>query len=508
MEQAKLSCEVAVVGGSIAGCTAATLLARQGLDVVLIEQHSDPAAYKALCTHFIQASATPTIRRLGVEAAIEQAGGLRNTVDVWARWGWIRHTEHAAQDYGYSIRRMRLDPILKEKAASTPGVRFLPGHTAGGITKQGARVTGLTVTDQQGRQTEIEARLVVGADGRHSKVAELAGVRTRTRKNNRAGYFAYYSGLPVNDGVANLWFLEPVVTYTFPNDDGLVLLAAMFPKKDLAWFRKDMETNLLNLVAGCPGAPDLSGAKLESKVLGLVDLPNHFRRASSPGLALVGDAAMGSDPLFGVGCGWAFQSAEWLADSVEGHLSEPAELDKALERYRRTHRHNLMAHQFLMNDYSRVRPFNPAEKLMFSAATHDPSTARHVERFATRSISVREFLTPAALWRALRANIRRRPRGDVTYTDPTGGLAGWVKKTGTGRIAAPLRTGSVEVDGLHSPFVASGPTEGDEAVVFVHGNPGSSRDWAQLVSSAGTLGRAVAFDLPGFGRADKPEDFD
>jgi menaquinone-9 beta-reductase len=48
--------DVAVVGAGIAGCTAATLLAREGASVALIGRHSDPNAYKALCTDFIQPS--------------------------------------------------------------------------------------------------------------------------------------------------------------------------------------------------------------------------------------------------------------------------------------------------------------------------------------------------------------------------------------------------------------------------------------------------------------------
>jgi len=44
--------------------------------------------------------------------------------------------------------------------------------------------------------------------------------------------------------------------------------------------------------------------------------------------------------------------------------------------------------------------------------------------------------------------------------------------------------------------------------VFVHGNPGSSTDWTALVDATGELGRAVAMDMPGFGKADKPRDFD
>lgn len=45
-------------------------------------------------------------------------------------------------------------------------------------------------------------------------------------------------------------------------------------------------------------------------------------------------------------------------------------------------------------------------------------------------------------------------------------------------------------------------------MVFVHGNPGSSEDWRDLLGRVGQLARAVAPDMPGFGQADKPKDFD
>src|ERR1039457_5367913 len=58
--------DVIVVGAGLAGCAAARLFALEGLRVALVEHHRDMLAYKQLCTHFIQASATPTLRRLGV----------------------------------------------------------------------------------------------------------------------------------------------------------------------------------------------------------------------------------------------------------------------------------------------------------------------------------------------------------------------------------------------------------------------------------------------------------
>jgi pimeloyl-ACP methyl ester carboxylesterase len=60
------------------------------------------------------------------------------------------------------------------------------------------------------------------------------------------------------------------------------------------------------------------------------------------------------------------------------------------------------------------------------------------------------------------------------------------------------------VDGISTPVMEAGPTDAQEAVVFIHGNPGSSRDFDQLVSATGEFARAVAFDMPGLGHADDP----
>src|SRR3954463_15055340 len=114
--------DVAIVGASIAGCTAATLLGRQGARVALVERHADPDFYKALCTHFIQASATPTIERIGLGERIADAGGVRDGVGLWTRWGWVRPVpgdDYPHPRYGYDIRREKLDPMLRELAAGT-----------------------------------------------------------------------------------------------------------------------------------------------------------------------------------------------------------------------------------------------------------------------------------------------------------------------------------------------------------------------------------------------------
>ena len=114
--------DVAIVGASLSGCTAATLLSRAGARVALIEKSPDPGAFKRMCSHLVQASAVPTIERLGLYEPILEAGGVRSRNHAWTRWGWIEPTadRHA---YCLNLRRERLDPMVRELAAGEAGGR-------------------------------------------------------------------------------------------------------------------------------------------------------------------------------------------------------------------------------------------------------------------------------------------------------------------------------------------------------------------------------------------------
>lgn len=63
-----------------------------------------------------------------------------------------------------------------------------------------------------------------------------------------------------------------------------------------------------------------------------------------------------------------------------------------------------------------------------------------------------------------------------------------------------------EAGGIGTVLAESGPADASEAVVFVHGNPGAALDWHDLMGRTGDFARSLAFDMPGFGRADKPRD--
>jgi 2-polyprenyl-6-methoxyphenol hydroxylase-like FAD-dependent oxidoreductase len=213
MRNSGIDYDVVIVGASIGGTTAATLFAREGLRVALIERSQDINAYKKVCTHYIQPNGVPTIQRLGLAEAIETAGGIRNGGRAWTRWGWLGAGARTNnKSYGYSIRRELLDPLLRRHAADTPGVDFMPGMSLREVIFRGDRVVGIRAKGSDGRTVEIRARLVVGADGRYSRTAELAGVPDRVEANNRFMYFAYFRNLTLATGQRNqVWYLEPEV---------------------------------------------------------------------------------------------------------------------------------------------------------------------------------------------------------------------------------------------------------------------------------------------------------
>jgi menaquinone-9 beta-reductase len=499
--------DVVVVGASIGGCTVATFLGRAGRRVAVVEQRPDPAAYKTICTHFITASATPTIERLGLAERIETAGGVRNAVELWTRFGWIRPKlgdDFAHPRYGYDIRREKLDPMVRELAAETPGVELLSGETATALLGTGGRPTGVRVVDRERHEREISARVVVAADGRDSQIAKLSGEKTRVMRHGRFGYFAYYRNLPLPTGdTSMMWLLDPDAAYAFVQDDGITLLATFQTKDRETWFRRDLEANFEACFRGLPNCPDPATGERISKILGKLDMPNAVRRAGRPGLAFVGDAAMAADPVWGVGCGWAFQSGEWLADELAPAFtngsSSDADIDAAIERYRKRHRRELLGHFLMTSDYSTGRRFNPMERMLFSAAARDDRVADAFAAFGGRSVRPNDREFARMVGRAIKVSARR---GDGAQLQPPSAAHADGSQT-----PACVVTSRPTIDGLVTPVSSVGDADSAEAIVFVHGNPGSRRDWDDLLSRVAPFARAVALDMPGFGRAERPRDF-
>ena len=396
--------DVVIAGGSIAGCALAALLGRQGIRTTVLEKSTKADHYKVVCSHFIQEGATPILRRLGLDGPMERAGAVRNGLQVWTEGGgWYTMPGH---EHGYSLRRAKLDPMLRELAAETPNVTLHRGVTVTGVLRDAAgRPAGLRGRTVDGEEVEVAARVTVGADGRGSTVARLAGIPGRVLPHGRFGYMAYYEDVALPDGRSMMWLGRDVL-YCFANDDGVTVAAAFLHKDRLPAFKADKEGEFLKAFSGLDRVPDLAGGRRISPLIGKLDVPNVRRPAGRPGIAFAGDAAQASDPVWGVGVGFALQSAAWLADELAGAFCAGADPDVALERYRRTHRRQLALHHLQMADFAGGRPLNVVERALHRGATRDPQTAELMAEVAARARPLQDVMRPARLARAALASVR------------------------------------------------------------------------------------------------------
>ncbi len=401
--------DAVIVGAGPAGSTAAIFLGRMGLRVALLEAHKDPAFYKRLCSHSIRGGTLPTLKRLGIDRELEELGAVRHHEHGWTKQGWF-HERARDGEHGYNIRRLTLDPFMRSTAAAVPGVELMMGTRVRELTANGdGRIDGVVV-EMGGHRRRLAARLVVGADGCSSKVADLAKLRGRRWPNRRFGFMAGYRNVGLPDGWSGaIWYQEPDVSYFFHNDDGVTVLVAFVDKQRLDEFRADREAALLRTVTDVPDGPDVTAAQRVSDVIGTTDYPSITRRhIVAPGVALIGDAAMVGDPLWGTGCGWAMQTAEWLSDAVGGPLRSGHHhaIDAAARRYEWRHRRTLLPQELLTIDFSRRPRLSRLENMMFGAAVRNQKIADTVAAIGSRRRSPFAILAPTALARAALTNAR------------------------------------------------------------------------------------------------------
>lgn len=352
--------DVVVVGARCAGSPLAALLARRGASVALVERAKLPS--DTLSTHTFEADALKFLARLGVIEHVRATGapfitrGDMRVEDI----RWMLDWPQRPGDVGgvASVRRFLLDPILAQAAAEA-GAELRTGTTVTGLLEDAGRVTGVRVA-REGRETELRARLVVGADGRNSTVAKLCGARAyNVTPGERFVYWMYFEGAelgPEPSVVLHRWGERYVLAC--PADSGLYMVACAPPLAELGRYRRDLEGSFLDDARGCePVAAALEGAHRVGKVYGILRLTCFFRQASGPGWALVGDAGHFKDPTVGRGIGDAFRQADTLAPAIVAGLEGPDRgLDGSLSGWGRWRDRDFAEHYWLANDMGKAEP--------------------------------------------------------------------------------------------------------------------------------------------------------
>ncbi|MFD0555614.1 2-polyprenyl-6-methoxyphenol hydroxylase-like FAD-dependent oxidoreductase [Stackebrandtia endophytica] len=323
--------DVIVVGARCAGATTAMLLGRAGLRVLLLERSTFPA--DTLSTLYIQQPGVALLAQWGLLDRVKDSGCPR--LDrVTYRLGEVVVSGCAGPIDGireaYAPRRLILDRILVE-AATDSGVEFRDGCTVTAVDTVDGRVVGVRYREGR-REYHATARLIVGADGMRSTVAELVGAKT-VIENDRltCAYYSYWEGV---DAHFELYEGDSGWVSTVPTNDA-VLVSAYFPQDRFDEVRRDAQpAYLANIEANAPRvARRLVDATRVERLYGTGDQRNFFRQATGPGWVLIGDAGHHKDSLTARGIGDAFQQARMLAERVAEVVDDRVALDDGLARY-------------------------------------------------------------------------------------------------------------------------------------------------------------------------------
>jgi flavin-dependent dehydrogenase len=352
------SFDVVVIGARCAGSPLAALLARHGVKVALLERATFPR--DTLSTHIFQADALAFLDRLGVTGRLRVTGApFISRLDTRAEdFRWPIEFPQRMGDVGgiTSIRRFILDPILAQ-AAEESGAQVRMATAVSGLVQEGGRVTSVRFSTN-GREGELRARLVVGADGRNSTVANWVGARKYNLvPNERFAYWAFFEGAGMSP--------EPTVVYhrwaerfvaASPCDNGLYQVIVMPNMGELPWFRADLESSFMEYARSCePVASALEGAHRVGKFFGVLRWVGFFREPCGPGWVLVGDAGHFKDPAPARGMGDAFCQVDALAPAIAAGLDgNGGGLDAQMGRWGRWRDHEFAEHYWLANDFGKA----------------------------------------------------------------------------------------------------------------------------------------------------------
>ena len=350
--------DVVVVGARCAGASLATLLARGGAKVAVVEQARFPR--DTLSSHVIQTDALAFLRRLGVIEQI-RATGARFMSHVDARLEDARVFAPYPQrpgDVGGAacIRRFIFDPILADAAAAA-GAELHMATRVVGLVEEHGRVAGVRVA-AGGAERVLRARLVVGADGRSSTIARLCGARSyNVLHNERAYYWTFFEGADLSGTptfVMHRWGDRFV--FGGPADSGLYIVGTSPEAGERDEFRRTLEASFMDHAHSCaPVAAAIAGGARATKIFGIRSYSTYFREGTGPGWVLAGDAGHFKDPAVGRGIGDAFLQADALAPLVLDTLgAAPAALDKALRRWVRWRDREFTGHYWLGADIGKA----------------------------------------------------------------------------------------------------------------------------------------------------------
>jgi 2-polyprenyl-6-methoxyphenol hydroxylase-like FAD-dependent oxidoreductase len=430
--------DVVIVGARCAGSPLAVFLARAGLSVCVVDQAGFPS--DTLSTHMFQLSGIEVLQRLGVLDAVLRLGAPP-ILDTYMKFedvdlsGPPRLRPDDIPIPMLCVRRISLDVELV-KAATEAGVDLRLHRRVTGLVERGGRVTGVRVTDREGKVSTIEADLVVGADGRLSTIARLTGARRyHVTTSERISTWAYFRNVPP-EKVGRVFYYrrDDDFVVAAPADNGHFIAVACpsFDRLD-ASYRTDSEGWYKRTISRCePVAELLANAERVTKFRGLMRFEGFFREAVGPGWVLAGDAGHFKDPTPGQGISDALRTVEKLAAAIVRGFASPARRDAELRQWWRWRDRDAIQHYWFASDVGKRGPISPVLlEILRDVAQDEKSRQDFLDIFIHRywprdlfgpsalvSATARLLLDPrkrpgalSESWRVLREELDRRQQG-------------------------------------------------------------------------------------------------
>ena len=330
MSAQRIDTDVLVVGGGPGGAAAAYYLARQGIDVTVVDKAAFPR--EKVCGDGLTPRSVAALLRMGIDtgdAGFERVKGLRvhsRRTTIELPWPELS----SWPDYGLVMPRAQFDALLIERAQKA-GARLMERTDAVEPIFDAGWVVGATTRpadDRDAELGEIRARFVIASDGAASRFAQPAGVKRDDSRPlgiaARRYYRTDYHPGPWFESWLDLWegdLLLPGYGWLFPVAGGQINLGAglLNTFKD---FKQISAQRLFDAFAGMlPAEWEISEATAEGRVLS-GPLPMSLNRVPQvvPGMLLIGDAAGAVNPFNGEGIAYAMETAEIAAELIDEAL--------------------------------------------------------------------------------------------------------------------------------------------------------------------------------------------
>jgi 2-polyprenyl-6-methoxyphenol hydroxylase-like FAD-dependent oxidoreductase len=321
-----------VLGARCAGSPTAMLLARKGYKVLLVDKATFPS--DTISTHLIHPPGVAALSRWGLLDQVV-ATGCPPITSYSFDFGPFRLTGSPGTEkfpVSYGPRRTVLDKLLVDAAAKA-GVEVREGYTVEEILQNGEGVTGIRGGPKGGSTSTETARVVIGADGRHSILAQAVRAETYNEKPPLlAAYYTYWSGLPMG-GRFEAYIRDRCSFAVWPTNDERTLVIAGWPQSEFEARKKDVEGSYHRVIDTVPAfAKRVRAAKREERFVG-TSVPNYFRKPYGPGWVLVGDAGYNKDFITAMGISDAFSQSEMVSNAVDAALSGARPFDAVMSEY-------------------------------------------------------------------------------------------------------------------------------------------------------------------------------